>query len=86
MLNIAIDNLIIEGMDMTRHERRLLQEAVEATLRDLLAQPGAVGTISSLSSAGRIQGEAIHQRSQETGPASLGSQIATSVYHGLAKQ
>ena len=72
-------------MDMTRHERRLLQAEVEATLRDLLAQPGAAGNISSLSSARRILGEAIHQRPQETGPASLGKQIATSVYHGLAK-
>lgn len=86
VVNIGIDNLIIDGMDLTRKERQLLQTEVEARLSDLFAQQGIPERISSGASAARVTGEAIHLTGPSVEPISLGKQIATSIYSGLGKE
>ena len=85
-LNIVIDRLIIEGMNLTVRDRQLLQQTIALKLRDHFMNSDGEINIPDLSYSSTIAAGTIRLTEQETGPASIGTQIAGSVYNGLNKE
>lgn len=83
-INLHIDRLVVEGLDLTTADRRVLQAAIEKHLARQLAKGG----IGKLAQAGghfaALQAENI-QVTQAAGPGELGRQVAGSIYGGIRK-
>ena len=81
-INIHIERLILNEIDLPRHQRPRLQAALEAELSRLLSENGVPthlqmgGAIPSLS-ANMTVGKNLN-------PTRLGQQIAKSIYEGLS--
>ncbi len=83
-VNLHIERLVLDGLEVSLHERPVLQAAVEAELGRLLSvgglQPGLIngGAIPS------VPGGVI-QLTQPNNAARLGKQIAQAVYEGIGQ-
>ena len=78
-VNLHIESIVLEGIDVSRREQPLLQEAIQSELSRLLATQGfSPGTLAQA----HLTANPI-QLSEQNQPAQLGQQIATSVYQGL---
>jgi len=79
-VNVHIERLILDGMPLASNQGPLVQAAVEAELRRLLAEqglsPSFAGAVPHLS-AGSIQ------LAPDSKPAQLGRQIAEAIHGGL---
>lgn len=78
-INIDIEKLILEGVPISPSQARLLQAAVAAELKRLLANEGLS---NNLVSGGVAPGGAI-QLKPGTHPTQMGQQIAQEIYRGM---
>ncbi|HRJ53113.1 MAG TPA: hypothetical protein PLE99_10110 [Candidatus Thiothrix moscowensis] len=80
-INLHIERLVLEGVDLPRHQRPLLQAAVEGELARLLAEGGLV--------TGNMHVRSVQAGGVELGdgrdPVEMGAQIAGAVYGGMGK-
>lgn len=84
-IQLNIERLILDGIDLPRHQGPLLKASVEAELARLLSTGGispslAAGVALPRIAVGNIQLNATNN------PAQLGQQIAQSVYGGIAHE
>jgi hypothetical protein len=82
-LNIIIDRLVVEGMNLTVRQKQLLQQTIAVKLRDHFMNSDAGVNIPDLSMASTISAGTIHLTENETATASLGTEIAGSVFNGI---
>ncbi|MET0461930.1 MAG: hypothetical protein ABW007_02205 [Chitinophagaceae bacterium] len=85
-INIIIDRLVIEGMDLTIRDRQLLQQTIAAKLREHFINNNGDTPVPDLSYTSTISAGTIHLTEREAGAASIGADIAGSVYKGLNKE
>lgn len=80
-INLHIERLVLEEVDLPRHQRPLLQAAVEGELARLLAEGGLV--------TGNMHMHSVQVGEVEFGdgsdPLGMGVQIAGAVYGGMVK-
>jgi len=83
-INLHIEQLILEGLPLTRNDRAVVQAAVEAELARLMTERGlgpslqAGGAMPSMSAPGL-------QLTAGSTPAQMGQQIAQAVYGGIGQ-
>jgi hypothetical protein len=78
-INLHIEQIVLEGIDVSRRERPQLQATIQSELTRLLATEGF--THANLAQA-HLVAEPI-QLPWPNQPAQLGQQIATAVYGGM---
>ncbi|MDJ0900750.1 MAG: hypothetical protein QNJ55_18255 [Xenococcus sp. MO_188.B8] len=82
-INFQIDEIILEGVSLSRSQRNRLQEALEAELSNLVSVNGLPpqfqqgGTITKL--------PVIPNLTKEMNPTQMGQEIARSIYGELQK-
>lgn len=86
-IDIAIERLILHGIDLPRGQQALLRSAVEGELMRLLAEGGLVsqwtaGGVQPRLSAGEIN---LPGADAAADPVRLGVQIAQAVYGGMRR-
>ncbi len=79
---VQIDRLVLEGFELAPAQRRHLQAALQAELRDLLSSGGLRGEFASGTAVPSVQAEAINIPPPGD-PARLGRRIARAVYSGI---
>ena len=79
---IQIDRLVLDGLPVSRSQGPLVQAAAEAELSRLFTEGGLSPTLLSGGAVPSVPAAGIEPRPGAT-PASLGRQIARSVYGGL---
>ena len=83
-INIQIDRLIVDGMDLARADRPLMQSAFERELARLLVSDGLNSELSSGVAVPSLSVPAI-QIANRNNPAAFGQQIAQAVYKGIGQ-
>ncbi|SEO73192.1 hypothetical protein [Nitrosovibrio sp. Nv6] len=83
-INLHIDRLILDGVTIPHHQRRLLQASMEAELARLLSKGGVLTGLKNGGAIPQVPAKAI-QLSASVTPVQLGRQIARSVYGGIGK-
>ena len=83
-IDLHIDRLILDGIDLGPAQRPLLQAALQAELGRLLAEAGIAGSLAAGGMVPSVRADGFAM-SGEASPASLGRQIAQSVYGGIVK-
>ncbi len=81
-INLNIEQLILDGIDLPRHQRPQLQAAIETELGRLLAADGLTPRLQAGGAVPHVPAGAI-QLTGENNPTHLGHQIAQAVYGGL---
>lgn len=81
-IQVEIDRLVLEGISLSRAQRRELQAAVEVELGRLLAEGGVATRFQTGIAVPEVAATAI-QYDAKSSPTQLGHQIAHSVYGGL---
>ena len=81
-IQLHIERLVLEGLPVTRHQRTLVQAAVEQELGRLLGAGQLNSQIASGGAMPALQGGMI-QAPNAASPARLGAQIAGAVYSGI---
>lgn len=84
-ISIAIERLVLEGLDMAPAERVRLHASVEAELARLLSQGGLAGRWSQGGAIPRLSAPQI-QLPTGGNPSELGTRIAGAVYASLNEQ
>jgi hypothetical protein len=84
-VNLDIGRLVINGLDLTRHQQRQLSNALQTSLRERFVADGIPEKMSGLSSSAALPVKGIQLSSQTVQPAALGRQIANSIYDGMSK-
>ncbi len=83
-INLKIEQLILDGIDLPRHQRPLLQASVEAELGRLLTSGGLASGLQNGEVVPRLSTNTIHLTGNSD-PTTLGQQIAQAVYGGLGQ-
>lgn len=83
-INVHIDRLILDGIDVPREQRPLLQMAVETELARLLAADGLAPGLLTGGAVPYTPAEDI-RLAREGDPSRLGEQIARAVYGGFGR-
>jgi len=78
-INLHIESIVLDGIDLSRRDRPLLQEAIQSELSQLLAIQGF--SPRTLAQAQLVTNPI--QLANQNQPAQLGQQIATSVYRRI---
>lgn len=81
-ITLNIERLVLEGVELSPHQRPLLQAAVEAELARLLTAHDLAASLQSDGSLARLPGTAI-QLTHPAVPDHLGRQIAQAIYASL---
>ncbi len=81
-ISVHIEQLILEGLPVTRSQGSLVQAAVEAELARLLAAHGLAASLQMGGALPSLRVEAVQLQAGSV-PAQIGQQIAQSVYGGL---
>jgi hypothetical protein len=81
-ISIHIERLVLDGIDIARRERPLLQSAVEAELARLIAAGGLSPDLISGGAMPSVNAGDL-QMTGDNNPTQLGHQIAQSVYGGI---
>ena len=81
-INVHVERLILEGVDVPRAQRPLLQAAVEAELGRLLTAEGLGSELMAGGALPRVSGGDV-QLTGEGDPTRLGQRIGRAVYGGL---
>jgi hypothetical protein len=83
-INLSIERLVLDGIKLEPAQRPLLQEALQAELGRLLAAGGIEGGLAAGGMVPSVRADGFAM-SVDGSPASLGRQIAQSVYGGIVK-
>ncbi len=83
-IDLRIERLVLEGVDVPRGQRPLLQAAVEAELGRLLAEGGLGAGLMAGGAAARVAGGEV-QLTGAGDTVQLGGRIARAVYGGLGE-
>jgi len=84
-INIHIERLVLDGVEIARRDRPLLQSAVEAELARLITTGGLAPDLMSGGAMPRVTAGDL-QMTGDNDPARLGHQIAQSVYGGIGNE
>lgn len=85
IMNFDISRLVIQGLNLTARQQRQLSRALESSLRARFEIEGIPENLSSVSSTAALPVKAIQLSGDKVQPATLGRQIANSIYDGLSK-
>ena len=80
-INVAIDRLVLDGLDVAAADRPHLRAAVEAELARLIASGGI-----DVSSGGAVPSVPAPPIGVSSSPKNLGRAIAGSVYGGIGRK
>ena len=80
--NIHIENLILDGVGVARHERPVVRAAVEGELARLMTEGGLSPELTAGAAVPEVKAGPARM---EGGAARLGQGIAQSVYGGIGK-
>lgn len=83
-IELHIERLILDGFSLTRNERGVVQQSVEAELTRLLANGGLSPTLKAGAALGHMRADPIHLGGGNN-PTDLGQQIGQSVYEGISE-
>jgi hypothetical protein len=83
-LNIQIDRLVVDGIDLQRNQRPVMQAAFESELARLLARDGLNQELSSGVALPSLSAPAI-EIPNGARPHTIGEQIAQAVYNGIGQ-
>jgi hypothetical protein len=83
-INLHIEQLTLDGLAITNHDRPALQAAIEAELGTLLTNGGLGPALQEGGAVPSMPGGSI-QLSAESGSAAMGRQIAQAVYEGIGQ-
>jgi len=83
-INLHIDQLILDGINVPRSQRHLLQASMQSELTRLLTEGGVPRHLVNGSALRRVPAGNI-ELSSGSDPVNLGRQIARSVYGGIGK-
>jgi len=83
-INVQIERMILDGINVGRHERPLLRAAVERELARLLTADGLNQELAAGVAAPSVN-VAPMQMPGDTNPARLGQRIAQAVYGGIGQ-
>jgi hypothetical protein len=83
-INLRIENLILDGIEVSPQQRPALQSALEMELGRLLSEQGLASSLLGGGALRELPGGTI-QAPQGDDPAAFGQQIARAVYGGLAE-
>lgn len=83
-INIQIDRLVLDGFDLSRSQRPLMQAAFERELSRLLARDGLTNELSSDVRLPSLRVPAI-QVDNTNNADSFGQQVAQAVHRGIGQ-
>jgi hypothetical protein len=83
-INIHIDRLVLDGFDLARSQRPLMQEAFERELGRLLLRDGLTSELSSDVRLPSLQVPAV-QIDNTNNPHAFGEQVAQAVHKGIGQ-
>lgn len=83
-INLQIDRLVLDGFDLQRNQRPLMQAAFESELTRLLVRDGLNQELSAGVALPSLSAPAI-EISKDAKPNVLGQQIAQAVYNGIGQ-
>ncbi len=81
-INVNIERLVLDGIDIPRHQRPILQRSVESELASLLVEEGIARRWGSGGAVPRLSAAAIQLQEGAT-PEQLGRAIAHTVVRGI---
>ena len=81
-INLRIEQLVLDGLPVTRSQGALVQAAVEAELARLLTEGGLAPGLEAGGALPSVRAGAMQQTSSAS-PTQLGQQIARAVYQGI---
>jgi len=84
-INVQIDRLVVDGIDLDRRQRPLMQAAFERELTRLLVQDGLSNELSSGVALRSLNAPSIQIVSGNRSPDTFGEQVAQSVYKGMGQ-
>lgn len=84
-INLHIERLVLDGVNITLIQRRLLQASVTTELTRMLAESGLPTGFTQEAISVRMSTDGIQLTGNNT-PTQLGQQIAQSVYGGIAHE
>ena len=83
-INIHIDRLVLDGFDLSRSQRPLMQEAFEHELARLLMRDGLTSELASDVRLPSLQVPPVHVDNTNN-PHSFGQQVAQAVHKGIGQ-
>lgn len=83
-IDLHIERLILDGIDLTPHQRHLLQTSVTVELTRLLSERGMAPHLAGGIALNRLSASAVQWNGDN--PVQLGQQIAQSVYGGIGHE
>jgi hypothetical protein len=84
-INLHIERLVLDGLDIAREQRPVLQAAVEIELSRLLTERGLSPSLAQGVAVPRLSARDM-QLTNMSRPTELGQQIAQSVYGGIGHE
>ena len=83
-INLQIERLVLDGIDMSSHQRAVLRTTVEVELRRLLLANGFSPRSLQGNAISRLPAEEIRYRGNQHVPG-LGREIAQAMYRGIGR-
>jgi hypothetical protein len=83
-INIQIDRLVVDGLDLQRSQRPLMQAAFETELARLLVRDGLNQELTSGVALPSLSAPAV-EIPEGARPHMIGEQIAQAVYNGIGQ-
>jgi hypothetical protein len=84
-INVRIDRLVVDGIDLDRRQRPLMQAAFERELSRLLVQDGLSSELSSGVALRSLNVPSIQIANANNNPDAFGQQVAQAVYKGIGQ-
>ena len=84
-INVHIDRLVVDGIDLDRGQRPLMQSAFERELSRLLVQEGLSSELSSGIALRSLNAPSIRIANANNSPGAFGEQVAQAVYKGMGQ-
>ena len=84
-INVQIERLVVDGIDLDRRQRPLMQAAFERELSRLLLQDGLSSELSSGVALRSLNAPSIQIANANESPSAFGAQVAGAVYKGIGQ-
>ena len=84
-INVQIDRLVVDGIDLDRRQRPLMQAAFERELSRLLVQDGLSSELSSGVALRSLNAPSIRVANANNSPDAFGQQVAQAVFKGIGQ-
>jgi hypothetical protein len=84
-INVQIERLVVDGIDLDRRQRPLMQAAFESELARLLVQDGLSSELSSGIALRSLNAPSIEIANANSSPHAFGEQVAQAVYKGIGQ-